>query len=87
MQICIVSAICVSLDCPPRAAISISYLPPVLLVGDVLRMRQMFRDQPNKFEKTEPAWWDIALFGNNVIIAAGMIGILLIAGLGYYVLR
>jgi hypothetical protein len=56
-------------------------------VGDVLRMRQMFRDQPNKFEKTEPAWWDIALFGNNVIIAAGMTGILLIAGLGYYVLR
>jgi hypothetical protein len=50
-------------------------------------MRQMFRDHPNKFEKTEPAWWDIALFGNNAIIAAGVIGFLLIGGLGYYVLR
>jgi hypothetical protein len=62
--------------------ISISYLG----LGS-LCVRQTFRDQPNKFEKTEPAWWDIALFGNNAIIAAGVIGFLLIAGLGYYVLR
>jgi hypothetical protein len=47
--------------------------------GDLVRMHQMFRDQLRYFEKTEPAWSNIALFGNNVIIAAGMIGFLLIA--------
>jgi hypothetical protein len=47
----------------------------------------MFDDQPHKFEKTEPSWWDIALFGNHVLIAACIVSLLLIAGVGYYALR
>jgi hypothetical protein len=47
----------------------------------------MLHDRLDKFEKTGPTWSDIALLGNNVIIAASVVAFLLIAGLGYYVLR
>jgi hypothetical protein len=49
-------------------------------------MSQMFGDRFNKIEKTEPAWRDIALAGRG-IIAASMVAILLIEGLGYYLFR
>jgi hypothetical protein len=50
-------------------------------------MRQVFGGRLNKFEKTEPAWSDIASFASYMIIAASMVAFLLIAGLGYYTLR
>jgi hypothetical protein len=46
----------------------------------------MFGDRLNKFEKTEPAWSDIA-FGSHAIIAAGVVALPLFAGLAYLVLR
>ena len=45
----------------------------------------MCRDRLDKFDKTEHAWSDIALFGNKAIIGTDVVAFLLIAGFGYYV--
>jgi hypothetical protein len=47
----------------------------------------MFDERLHKFEKTEPAWSDIASSASYTIIATSMVAFLLIGGLGYCVLR